>query len=134
MSLDIRNLAELSERLARLRVEEAMAQALAEQAERMAAAVQDALSEPAGAGEHDRPWVQSGALHDSVGAQAAGLEAAVGSNDPAAVPQEMGTSRMPARPFLAPVASSMGEEVAQAIGAKVAAALRGDIDDDLPAA
>ncbi len=36
---------------------------------------------------------------------------------------------MPARPFLAPVAAGMGEDVAGAIGARVAAALRGDSTD-----
>lgn len=78
---------------------------------------------------HDEPWLQSGALRNSVGAQADGLQAVVGSSDPAAVPQEMGTAHMPARPFLAPVAAGMGEEVARAVGAAVAAALRGDGTD-----
>jgi len=50
----------------------------------------------------------------------------MGSSDPAAVPQELGTAHMPARPFLAPVAAAMGEEVARAVGARVAAALRGE--------
>ena len=45
-------------------------------------------------------------------AEADGLQAVVGSSDPAAVPQELGTAHMPARPFLAPVAAGMGEEVA----------------------
>ncbi len=53
----------------------------------------------------------------------------MGSSDPAAVPQEMATAHMPARPFLAPVAAEMGEEVARAVGARVAAALRGDGPD-----
>ena len=130
MSLEIKGLAALREHLLRLRPEEVMARALAEQAERMAAAVQDALSEPTDTGEHDLPWLRSGALRDSVVAQANGLQAVVGSSDPAAVPQEMGTSHMPPRPFLASIASSMGEEIARTIGAKVAAALRGDTDDD----
>ena len=43
-----------------------------------------------------------------------------------AVPQELGTAHMPARPFLAPVAAGMGEEVARAVGAAAMAALRGD--------
>lgn len=98
-----------------------MARALAEQASRMAARVRDGLSEPPGAAGHDEPWLQSGGLRNSVGAQADGLQAVVGSSDPAAVPQEMGTAHMPARPFLAPVAGSMGEEVARAVGARVAA-------------
>ena len=111
-------------RLERLRVDEVMAQELARQAERVAEAVREGLSGAPGAGEHDRPWVRSGALRASVGAQSDGLQAVVGSSDPAAAPQEMGTSRMEARPFLAPVAAGMGEEVARAIGAQVAEALR----------
>lgn len=111
-----------------------MARALAEQAARMAASVRDGLSEPSGAARHDEPWLRSGALRDSVGMEADGLQAVVGSSDPAAVPQEMGTVKMPARPFLAPVAAGMGEDVARAIGARVAAALRGDTDVALPPA
>ncbi len=76
-----------------------------------------------------KPWLQSGALRDSVGAQADGLQATVGSSDPAAVPQELGTAHMPARPFLAPAAAEMGEEVARAVGAAMVAALRGDSPD-----
>jgi len=129
MGLKISGLNELRERLERLRPEEVMARALAEQADRMPARVRDGLSEQPGAAGHDEPWLQSGALRDSVGAQADGLQAAVGSSDPAAVPQEMGTAKMPARPFLAPVAADMGEEVARAVGARVAAALRGDSTD-----
>lgn len=129
MGLKISGLNELRERLERLRPEEVMARALAEQADRMAARVRNGLSEPPGGVGHDEPWVQSGALRNSVGAQADGLQAVVGSSDPAAVPQELGTARMPARPFLAPVAAEMGEEVARAIGAAVAAALRGDSTD-----
>lgn len=126
MRLSISGLKELRERLERLRPEEIMAQALAEQAERMAQRVREGLSEPPGASDHDRPWLRSGALRDSVGAQADGLQAVVGSSDPAAAPQEMGTAKMQPRPFLAPVAASMGEEVAQAIGARMATALKGD--------
>lgn len=129
MGLKITGLNELRERLERLRPEEVMAKALAEQARRVAARVREGLSEPPGGAGHNEPWLQSGALRDSVGAQAEGLQAAVGSSDPAAVPQELGTSRMPARPFLAPVAAEMGEEVARAVAAAVVAALRGDSPD-----
>jgi hypothetical protein len=128
-SLRISGLNELRERLERLRADEVMARALAEQAQRMAARVREGLSEPPGAAGHDEPWLRSGALRDSVEAQADGLQAAVGSSDPAAVPQELGTARMPARPFLAPAAAAMGEEVARAVGAAMAAALRGDSPD-----
>ena len=129
MGLRISGLNELRERLERLRPEDVMARALAEQAERMAARVREGLSEPPGTAGHDEPWLRSGALRESVGAQAEGLQAIVGSSDPAAAPQELGTARMPARPFLAPVAAGMGEEVARAVGAAVAAALRGDNPD-----
>lgn len=101
MGLRISGLNELRERLERLRPEEVMARALAEQAERMAARVRDGLSAPPGGAGHDEPWLQSGALRDSVGVQTDGLRAAVGSSDPAAMPQELGTAKMPARPFLA---------------------------------
>ena len=47
-----------------------MAQALAAQAERMAAKVREGLSEQPGTAGHDEPWRQTGALHDSVGATA----------------------------------------------------------------
>lgn len=126
MGLKISGLNELRERLERLRSEEVMAKALAEQAQRMAAKVRDGLSEPPGGAGHDEPWLRTGALRNSVGAQADGLQAAVGSSDAAAVPQELGTAQMPARPFLAPIAAEMGEEVARAVGAAMAAALRGD--------
>lgn len=129
MRLEIKGLKELRERLERLRAEEVMARALADQAERIAEAVREGLSNPPGGGEHDRPWLRSGSLRDSIGAQSDGLNAAVGSSDPAAAPQEMGTSRMSPRPFLAPVAASMGEEVAQGVAGAVVAALKGEEPD-----
>ena len=106
-----------------------MAQALAEQAERMAAKVRDGLSEQSGSAGHDEPWLQSGALQNSVGAQADGLQAVVGSSDPAAVPQELGTAHMPARPFLVPVAAGMGEEVARSVAEAMVAALKGEPEE-----
>lgn len=82
----MRLLRELAARLASVRAEEVMARALAAQAERMADAVRHNLSDPPGSGGHDEPWRQTGALHDSVGATAEGLQAAVGSSDPAKSP------------------------------------------------
>ncbi|MDT7950380.1 MAG: hypothetical protein RQ966_02650 [Acetobacteraceae bacterium] len=102
-----------------------MSQRLAQKAQRLAEAVQEGLSEPQGSGDHEKPWARTGALRDSIGATVDGLEAAVGSNDPAAAPQEMGTARIPPRPFLAPAAASAGEEIARAIGSATADALRG---------
>ncbi len=54
MGLKISGLNELRERLERLRPEEVMARAVAEQVQRMAARVRDGLSEAPGAG-HDKP-------------------------------------------------------------------------------
>ncbi len=126
MPLSITGLTELRTRLERLRAEDVMSAALAEQAERMAQSVRDSLSNPQGAGGHDKPWLRTGALRDSIEATTNGLEAAIGSNDPAAAPQELGTPRIPPRPSLAPVASAMGENVASAIASQVTSALRGD--------
>ncbi len=125
MPLSITGLTELRTRLERLRAEDVMSAALAQQAEHMAQSVRDSLSNPQGAGDHDKPWLRTGALRDSIEATTNGLEAAIGSNDPAAAPQELGTSRIPPRPFLAPVAAASGEEVARAIGDRVAQALTG---------
>ena len=124
MRLSITGLAEIRARLQRVRPADIMATALAEQAERLAETVRESLSAPAGAGDHDKPWARTGALRDSIAATANGLEAAIGSNDPAAAPQEMGTARIPPRPFLAPVAAATGEEVARVVASAVADALR----------
>jgi hypothetical protein len=126
MRLEIKGLTEFRNRLAGARVEEAMSRALAEGAERLAESVREGLSTPPGSGGHDRPWARTGGLRDSIAAHADGLQAVVGSNDPAAAPQEMGTSRMEARPFLAPAAAAMGEEIARAVGSAVAASLRAE--------
>lgn len=96
MRLGIKGLSELRERLASVRPEEILSRALAEQAERMAQAVRDGFDEPQGAGDHDKPWLRTGALHDSIEATSNGLEAAVGSNDKAAAPQEDGNRDDPA--------------------------------------
>ena len=124
MRLQIKGLPELRARLETARVEAAMRSKLAEEADGLAEAVRAGLSEPPGAGDHDRPWLQSGALRGSVGAIADGMQAVVGSSDPAAAPQEMGTVKMQPRPFLAPVAASMGEQIARAVGGAVAATLQ----------
>jgi phage gpG-like protein len=126
MRLEIKGFAALQDRLAQVRPAEIMAQQLQEQSQRLAETVQEGLTEPVGAGDHDKPWARTGALHDSIAATSQGLEASVGSNDPAAAPQEMGTARIPPRPFLAPAAAAKGEEIARTIGSAVADAIRGN--------
>lgn len=111
----------LAEVLARLRAADpagAMASALDGQAAALASGVRDALGTPPG-GAHGQPWRQTGALQASIGHAAAGLQAAVGSSDPAAAPQELGTVHVPPRPFLAPVAAAGGAGVAEIIGTRV---------------
>lgn len=126
MRLEIKGLSELRTRLEAVRPAEILARTLAAEADRLAQAVRDGLSSPPGGGEHERPWARTGALHDSIAATAEGLEASVGSNDPAAAPQELGTSRIPPRPFLAPVAVAEGQAMARTLGATLASALRGE--------
>lgn len=109
----------------------AVPELLHEAAERGAALLEDRVRErlsggPGGA--HEAPWLQTGGLRDSIGSVVAadgdGVRAMVGSSDPAAVPQELGTLHMAARPFLAPVGAELGGAVADAVRAVVAAELR----------
>ena len=114
----------LRERLEAIRVADLMARTLATQASRLAEAVRAGMHQEGAS--HERPWVQTGALQESIGSIAEGLSAAVRSSDPAAMPQEMGTAHLPPRPFLAPVGAAMAEEIAGAVGEAVTAALRGE--------
>jgi len=93
-------------------------------AEMLADGVRARLSGEVGGG-HAAPWLRTGALRDSIGVVVAGdgdgMRAVVGSSDPAAAAQELGTVHAVARPFLAPVAAEMGEAVARAMGDEVRA-------------
>jgi hypothetical protein len=113
--------------LGRVQVVETMGTALDEAGMRLAEAVRAALAEPPG-GSHEHPWQQTGALQSSVGYQRTELSGEVGSNDPAAGPQEFGTATVPPRPFLAPVAAALGESIAQQIAAAVTAAIKHAVD------
>ena len=124
MRLEIKKLAELRARLEAVRPAEILATALAAEADRLAQSVRDGLATVPGAGDHERPWSQTGALHDSITASAEGLNASIGSNDPAAAPQEMGTIHLPPRPFLAPVAATQGAQIARTIAETVSRSLQ----------
>jgi phage gpG-like protein len=80
------------------------------------------LATPPG-GPHDSPWQQTGALQASIGHVTTGLTATVGSNDPAAGPQEYGTATIPPRPFLAPAAAALAEPISHDIAAAATALL-----------
>ena len=127
------DLAGLAARLERGIGEEVLRRAAERGASVLAEGVRARLSGGPG-GTHEAPWVESEALRDSIGvaveADGEGARAVVGSSDPAAVPQEMGTARMAARPFLGPVAGEMGEEVAQAVGRAVMTGLGGEVGAD----
>ena len=56
--------------------------------------------------------------------EADGLVATVGSTSDVALYQELGTARLPPRPFLAPAAAENGDGIAQAIGQAVFDALK----------
>lgn len=116
---------ELARRLGALDLEAVSRTSLTAQCERLAAQIRDALSHPPGEGPHDYPWVRTGELRDSIGAESQGDEAVVASTSPVALWQERGTARVAPRPFLAPIASMEGEAIAEAIGIAVMTALKG---------
>ncbi len=101
--------------LAALPIAETLATALADQSARLADAVRANLATPPG-GPHEHPWRQTGALQASIAAATDALAAQVGSSDPAAAPQELGTATVPPRPFLAPAAAALADPIARAIG------------------
>ncbi len=100
--------------LANLPITETLTTALEAAATRIADAIRAELATPPG-GPHDHPWQRTGALQSSIAQTVTGLTVQVGSNDPAAAPQEHGTATIPPRPFLAPVAAAAGGPVAHDI-------------------
>jgi len=117
------SIADLARRLARLDLAAVRQAALVAEAETIAAGVHAALSHSPG-GDHDAPWRQTGALADSIRVSAEADEALIGSTSEVALYQELGTARMPPRPFFAPIAADRGKAAAAAIGSAVAAAIR----------
>jgi phage gpG-like protein len=102
---------------------ELLSTALATHAAELAEAVRNSLTAPPG-GPHDQPWRETGGLQGSIASSADGLVAQVGSNDPAAAPQELGTATVPPRPFLAPAAAAAADQIARDIGETLADLLR----------
>ena len=92
-------------------------------AARITDAVRRALSRSPGE-DHVAPWLQSGALRDSLGHSVEGTQVVIGSTSDVALDQEQGTRTDPPRPFLAPAAAALGEDIANEIGAAFAHALR----------
>jgi hypothetical protein len=74
--------------------------------------IKHSLSLPAGSADHSTPWRRSGTLHASISHNVEQGVAVVGSTDPIAVDQELGTNKIPPRPFLAPAAAIEAPEIA----------------------
>jgi hypothetical protein len=72
-----------------------------------------------------KPLLRTGELRDSIEYTVHGLEGAVGSNDPVAVYQELGTSRIPPRSFLVSSAIASEDRIHRMAGAATVAALSG---------
>ncbi len=103
-------------------IAETLSAAVEAAAVRLADAVRAELATPPG-GPHDAPWRKTGALQNSITHSTDGLTAQVGSDDPAAAPQERGTARIPPRPFLAPAAAALAEPIANDIAAALTVVL-----------
>jgi len=70
----------------------------------------------------DDPLLRSGAMRDSISHAVAGTDAVIGSTSDVAVYQEMGTDKIPPRPFLGPAALHNEEAIQRILGR---AAVRG---------
>ena len=72
----------------------------------------------AGKSTGDSPLLETGDLRDSIERDVQTDAAYVGSNDPKATRHELGTSRMPPRPFLKGAANAKHAEIGEAMGKK----------------
>ena len=115
---------QLARALHELPVEGFIMEALHAQASSLQAKVQARLDGSPG-DSHDVPWRETGALQASIECSVSGLVAVIGTNDPAGLPQEFGTVRMPPRPFLLPVITDNAELIVSEIGSALLKCLAG---------
>jgi HK97 gp10 family phage protein len=73
----------------------------------------------------DTPLLETGEMRDSIAHVATDKAACIGSNNEKAVWHELGTSRIPPRPFLQGALQHKTEEVVEVIGREVHGALIG---------
>lgn len=109
-------------RLERIDMGRARHAALEQAAVRIEVAVQQALSRLPGE-DHAAPWLRTGELRASITHETTEDAAVIGSTDPVAVDQELGTRTIPPRPFLAPIAAAESEGVMQDFAGAVASAI-----------
>ena len=64
----------------------------------------------------NEPLLRTGELRDSIGHRAEGASVSIGSNNDKAVWQELGTARIPPRPFLQGAALEKKDEILNMIG------------------
>lgn len=121
--IKILGLRALSDRLARLDINPVQQAALETVARKMQEAIQETLSVPPGS-DHEAPWLRTGTLQESIGHQSDNSAAVIGSNNPVAVDQELGTDNIPPRPFLSPTAAALAPGIALEVGGSIAAAIR----------
>jgi hypothetical protein len=73
----------------------------------------------------DEPLLRAGDLKNSISHSVEGLEALVGSTSDVAIYQEMGTLRIPPRPFLGPAAMRNEHKILEAAGAAAVSGIVG---------
>lgn len=78
------------------------------------------------------PLLRTGHLRDSIGRRVGDREAVIGSDEPVAVFQELGTRTIPPRSFLGGAAVRKTDEVVAILGGRVVAALRGESGAAVP--
>lgn len=121
--IGIAGLRALSDRLARLDIAGAQQAALENAAQVLQEAVQDSLSTSPGE-DHTTPWRRTGSLQAAIGRRSDATSAAIGSDDPVAVDQELGTRNIPPRPFLSTTAVAHAEDIALGIAGSITAAIQ----------
>lgn len=120
----LRGLVEAVRALDRLDLAPPGRDALGQAAAALAGAVRQALSHTPGE-DHATPWLRTGELWASITCEATDTVAVIGSSDPVAVYQELGTSAIPPRPFLASVAAAEADGIARGIADRIRAGLEG---------
>jgi hypothetical protein len=120
----IRGLRRAEDRLAHLDIAAGIAGALAVATQELHDKIVDVLSEPPGQ-DHSVPWLRTGELRESIGSDVDGSTAVIGSSSSVAVDQELGTSTIPPRSFLAATAGGAADETVASIAASLARHLTG---------